>query len=198
MMTGARHWNFMKNVAILALLSSLNCGGPAHSFDAKQPRPPANRPGRALAIGNSSPRAHGPRPRQHAPYRFVPPRIARLQRQRAPNPHNPRQVLPTPAEIHNERGARGILPAPPVLRRGHPFVKPTPHRSYDEYDHDYEEGWLRIHNKFYLGRLEEPPEPKLPKPPKYSQARHPRLQKALVTEPLPPAPAVLAPAYGTD
>uniref|UniRef100_A0A131YHY5 Uncharacterized protein n=1 Tax=Rhipicephalus appendiculatus TaxID=34631 RepID=A0A131YHY5_RHIAP len=179
-MTGARDWNFMKNLAILALLSALSFAGPAYSFDAKYPSPPPNRPGRALSSGKTLPRPPGPRPQP--PYRFVPPRIARKYGLQPFDPENPRQRFPALPETHHGHGAIGILPAPPARHPRPPIVRPPPYPARDDYDNDYAEEyrWFRIHDKFYLGRLEQVPELKLPKPPKYSQARHPRLQKAHV------------------
>ncbi|KAL1485014.1 hypothetical protein MTO96_032232 [Rhipicephalus appendiculatus] len=169
-MTGARDWNFLKNLAILALLSALSFAGPAYSFDAKYPSPPPNRPGRALSSGKTLPRPPGPRPQP--PYRFVPPRIARKYGLQPYDPEDPKQRFPEPPrDSPRARSDKNTVRAAYTTSKTNPSYGPPPYPPSDDSDLDYPEDhrWL-----------EQVPGHKLPKPPKYSQARHPRLQKAHV------------------
>ncbi|XP_075746252.1 uncharacterized protein LOC119159967 isoform X3 [Rhipicephalus microplus] len=95
------------------------------------------------------------------------------------DPENPRQHFPGFPEPPRGHGGKDRVPTPPIRI----LKQPTPIPSHDDNspgssDSPDDKEWSRTHDKLYLGRLDNAPAPKLPKPPKYSQARHPRVQKA--------------------
>ncbi|XP_075746251.1 uncharacterized protein LOC119159967 isoform X2 [Rhipicephalus microplus] len=153
-MATSRQWISMKNLALFALLTALSCCDPAPPFDEGLPGHARHRQGQALPSGSNPPRQRTPR--LPAPYKFVPPRIARRKGMLPFDPENPRQHFPGFPEPPRGHGGKDRVPTPPIR-----ILK-----------------WSRTHDKLYLGRLDNAPAPKLPKPPKYSQARHPRVQKA--------------------
>ncbi|XP_075744530.1 uncharacterized protein LOC119159969 [Rhipicephalus microplus] len=180
-MTTSWQWISMKNLALFALLTTLSVCDPAPPFDEVPPGHARHRQGQTSPGSRIPPR---PRiPRLQAPYIFVPPRIARKQGILPFDPENPRQRFPGFPEPPRGNEGKGLLPTPPQRFQKRPSVRPAPIPSHDDNspaspDSPGAKEWSRTHDKFYLGRLDKAPAPKLPKPPKYSQARHPRVQKA--------------------
>uniref|UniRef100_A0A131YET6 Uncharacterized protein n=1 Tax=Rhipicephalus appendiculatus TaxID=34631 RepID=A0A131YET6_RHIAP len=150
-------------------------------------------------------------PLLHPQYRPIsaPPRWVSLQGQPPARPYNPVQGFFVSPETRHLHGARAVSHVPPAGHPGQPFGNSATDHAHDEEGrkakkrHDYlHRRWFLEHALYYqqVKKYGEPAlrgssEPVRHKPPRFSQARHPRAQNTHMPE---EQPAVIPATQGID
>ncbi|KAL1485013.1 hypothetical protein MTO96_032232 [Rhipicephalus appendiculatus] len=151
-MTNGHKWNILKNIAVLAVIYTLQCGGPRHFIAAKPPKYSESR--------------HPAQP------------LASIQGHHESSPSDLKEGVSVSPETHPMREEKGLLRIPSAKRLEKHFENSKPRHHRHE-----EKGGRR---RPQCGSHQRPSTPAFhgssaqrpKKPPRYSDARHPRVKKA--------------------
>ncbi|XP_075746249.1 uncharacterized protein LOC142803872 isoform X2 [Rhipicephalus microplus] len=167
-MTETRNRNILKHIAIFSLLSTLNCGSPAHSFDTIPTEHHENPRHQQLSSSHNSPRPPGPLL------------------------HNPMQGFLVSPETRHFHRATQVSQVPSAPLPGQSFGNRAPLIRDGEGGRKRDalrRRWSRMHDSYFHNVLtygepaiRESSSTVRRRPPRFSQARHPRARNTQLPE----------------
>ncbi|XP_075746248.1 uncharacterized protein LOC142803872 isoform X1 [Rhipicephalus microplus] len=198
-MTETRNRNILKHIAIFSLLSTLNCGSPAHSFDTIPTEHHENPRHQQLSSSHNSPRPPGPLlhvPLLHSQYHPMfarpPPLVVGLLGPPPASLYNPMQGFLVSPETRHFHRATQVSQVPSAPLPGQSFGNRAPLIRDGEGGRKRDalrRRWSRMHDSYFHNVLtygepaiRESSSTVRRRPPRFSQARHPRARNTQLPE----------------